>query len=89
MEGKRHRQLTRQAKAIVRCVVCGSWLSPIRTARCMSCERRARIAGGQLKLASKVYGFDRHVVGRVIVEQDAPRNEEAMKIIREHLASNA
>jgi len=76
------------AKAVAtypRCIVCNRWLSPIRTARCLSCERRARIAGGEVRRATKVYGYDRHIVGRIVVEQDAPRNDEAMRIIREHL----
>jgi hypothetical protein len=51
----------------------------------LRCERRGRIAGGEVVRRAKSYGFDRHAVGRIIVEQDAPRNEEAQRIIREHL----
>jgi hypothetical protein len=68
------------------CLVCGAIIKAIPTARCRQCEIRAGLAGGEVRRRAKVYGYDKHVVGRIVAEQDEPRSGEAAQMLREHLA---
>jgi hypothetical protein len=69
-----------------RCVACGAWLSLALTARCTHCERLSGSRGGEVRRQAKFYGYDVKLTGRVVVEQDQPRTEEAERMVREFLA---
>jgi hypothetical protein len=69
-----------------RCVACGSWMRAALTASCGHCHRLAGLRGGEVRREAKFYGYDVALTGRVVVDQDKPRTEEAERMVREHLA---
>jgi hypothetical protein len=69
-----------------RCVACGSWMRAALTASCGHCHRLAGLRGGEVRREAKFYGYDVALTGRVVVDQDKPRTEEAERMLREHLA---
>jgi predicted nucleic acid-binding Zn ribbon protein len=72
-------------RPVPHCLVCGSIISPVPNALCSKCRQAAGDIGAVIRRRNRFYGLDRLKAGRVIVEQDAPRNDEALRIIREHL----